>query len=128
MGGVMKAEEVLALVGGHVDEELLKRNEYLAAENEILRSKHPMRVPMTDDERIRLARLGERLGKNALTDVAAIVAPETILGWYRRLVAKKYDGSANRSRTGRPRIDETVEKLILQIAEENPTYVKLEKM
>ena len=34
----MKAVEALALVGGHVDEELLKRNEYLAAESEIRRS------------------------------------------------------------------------------------------
>ena len=118
----MKAEEVLALVGGHVDDELLLRNEYLAAENEILRSKLPARVPMTDDERIRLAKLGKRLGKNALMDVAAIVAPETILSWYWRLVAKKYDGSANRGKIGRPRIDETLEKLILQIAVENRTW------
>ena len=99
----MKAEEVLALVGGHVDDELLLRNEYLAAENEILRSKLPARVPLTDDERIRLAKLGKRLGKKALMDVAAIVAPETILSWYWRLVAKKVDGSANRGRIGRPR-------------------------
>ena len=35
----MEAVEVLSLVGGHVDEELLKRNEYLAVENEILRNK-----------------------------------------------------------------------------------------
>lgn len=34
----MKAIEALALVSGHVEGELLKRNEYLAAENEILRS------------------------------------------------------------------------------------------
>ncbi len=70
----------MALVGGHVDEELLLRNEYLAAENEILRSKLPRRVRMTDEERIRLAKLGEQLEKEALKDVAAVVAPETILG------------------------------------------------
>ena len=46
---------------------------------------------MTDNERIGLAKLGKRLGKKALIDVTAIVTPETILGWYRRLVAKKYD-------------------------------------
>ncbi len=78
----MKAVEVLALVGGHVDEELLLRNEYLAAENEILRSKLPGRIPMTDDERIRLAKLGKRLGAKALKDIANIVIPETILAWY----------------------------------------------
>ena len=98
----MKAEEVLALVSGRVDEELLLRNEYLAAENEILRSKLKARVPLTDDERIRLATLGKRLGQSALSDVAAIVTPKTILHWYRRLVQKKYDGSANRGKVGRP--------------------------
>ena len=35
----MESVEALALVGGYVDEELLIRNEYLAAENEILKSK-----------------------------------------------------------------------------------------
>jgi hypothetical protein len=33
---MMKTEEALVMIGGHVDEELLLRNEYLAAENEIL--------------------------------------------------------------------------------------------
>ena len=83
----MKAIEALALVGGHVDEELLKRNEYLAAENEILRSKITGRVRFTDAERIRLATLGHELGRKALEGVAAIVKPETILAWFRRLVA-----------------------------------------
>ncbi len=54
----MKANEALALVAGHVDEALLKRNEYLAAENEILRSKINGRVRLTNEERIRLAKLG----------------------------------------------------------------------
>ena len=85
----MKAVEALALVGGHVDEELLLRNEYLAAENEILRSKLRGSVPVTNDERVRLAKLGKRLGAKALKDIANIVTPGTILAWYRRLVAKK---------------------------------------
>ena len=37
--GMMKTEEALVMIGGHIDEELLLRNEYLAAENEILRGK-----------------------------------------------------------------------------------------
>ncbi len=40
----MEAVEALALVGGHVDEELLVRNEYLAAENRILKSNVSLRV------------------------------------------------------------------------------------
>ena len=118
----MKAEEVLALVSGRVDEELLLRNEYLAAENEILRSKLKKRVPLTDDERIRLATLGKRLGQSALSDVAAIVTPKTILHWYRRLVQKKYDGSANRGKVGRPRISPALEQRICLIARENRSF------
>jgi len=34
--------------------------------------------------------------RQALDDVANIVKPETILGWYRKLVAKKFDGSKAR--------------------------------
>jgi transposase len=113
--------EALALVGGHVDKELLLRNEYLAAENEILRSKLPGRVPLNNEERIRLAKLGKRVGTKALKDIAAIVTPETILAWYRRLVAKKYDGSKNRG-PGRPRIDPEVENLIVGMATANPSW------
>jgi hypothetical protein len=57
----MEAVEALALVGGDVDEELLLRNEYLAAENEILRSKLSGRSQLTNSERIRLAKLGKQL-------------------------------------------------------------------
>ena len=61
-----------------VDEELLLRNEYLATENEILRSKLGGRPRLTNSERIRLAKLGKRLGLTAPKDVCVIVKPETI--------------------------------------------------
>ncbi len=124
----MKTIEALALVSGHVDEELLKRNEYLAAENEILRSKIEGRVRLTDVERIRLAKLGHELGRKALEGVAAIVKPETILEWFRRLVAKKFDSSKIPRKPGRPRTPEEIEALIVQMAEANSSYVKLEVM
>jgi putative transposase len=69
-----------------------------------------------------LAKLGKRLGLKALKDVAAIGKPETVLAWYRKLVAKKFDGSAERRKSGRPRGDEEVEKLVLRRVEENPTW------
>lgn len=43
---------------------------------------------------------GNALGRRRLADVAGIVTPDTILRWYRLLVAKKYDGSEMR-RPGR---------------------------
>jgi hypothetical protein len=82
---------------------LLGRNEYLAAENEILRSKIKGRLRLKDSERIRLAKVGEKQGRKALEGVAAIVKPETILAWFRELVAKKYESSKSPRRRGRGR-------------------------
>ncbi len=79
----MKTTEVLAMVGGHVDEELLLRNEYLAAENEILKSKLEGRIKFTDPERIRLAKISKRLGRKGLEGVPCLVKPDTLLGWHR---------------------------------------------
>jgi putative transposase len=117
----MRAIEALALVSGHVDEELLKRNEYLAAENEILRSKIKGRISLNNTERIRLAKLGHELGRKALEGVTAIVKPETILAWFRKLVAKKFDSSKSPRKVGRPRTPEEIEALIVKMAEENPS-------
>ena len=47
----MKPVEALTLIAGHVSDEILLRNEYLAAENEILRSKLGKKVPLTNGER-----------------------------------------------------------------------------
>jgi len=115
----MKTIEALALVGGHVEEEMLIRNEYLAAENEILKSKLEKPLKFNNYERIRLAKIGKRMGIKALKDVACIVKPETIMKWVKKLVAKKFDGSGNRKRVGRPQIDNEIEKLIIRFAMEN---------
>jgi hypothetical protein len=40
-----------------------------------------------------LAEAAKRLGRKALAELTQIVRPETILGWHRRLIAKKFDGS-----------------------------------
>ncbi len=53
----MEMVEAMALVSGRVDQELLLRNEYLAAENEILKSKISKPLRFNDSERIRLAKI-----------------------------------------------------------------------
>jgi transposase InsO family protein len=121
-GPKVEVHEVLALVGGYVDQELLLRNEYLAAENEILRSKLRGRLRLTNPERMRLARLGKRLGRKALREIGTIVRPETVLRWYRDLIAKKFDGSRHRKYPGKSRVDEEVERLVILFAEENPGW------
>jgi putative transposase len=118
----MEPVEVLAMVGGHVDQELLLRNQYLALENEILRTRVTQKIKFTPIERQRLAQIGKELGQKALIDVATIVKPETILRWFRELVAKKYDGSKNRKQLGRPATDLVISQHILRIARENRTW------
>src|ERR1035438_1693768 len=92
----MNWKRMLAYVTGSVDEELLARNEYLVIEYRILRGQIKGRIRLNDPERISLASAAKRLGRKALEEVAQIVRPETILGWHRRLIAKKFDGSKNR--------------------------------
>ncbi len=119
-----KARKCWQLVGGFVDEELLARNEYLAAENEILRSKMQEPIRLNDEERIRLAEIGRRIGLKALKDVSTIVKPETVMEWFRKLVAGKFDGSGKRnpSGSGRPKIDPDIEAQALKMARENPSW------
>src|ERR1022692_4626446 len=114
----MDWRKVLGYIAGTVDEELLLRNEYLAAENRILMEQLKGRLRLTDPQRKTLAEIGYRLGRQALADVANVVKPETILGWYRKLVAQKFDGSKARG-VGRPQISPVVEELIVRMAREN---------
>ena len=90
------------------------------AENRILRSHAPGRLRLTDPERITLSKLGKKLGRKALSEIATVVRPETILGWHRKLVARKFDGTKQRRGMGRPPIESAVEALILRMARENP--------
>jgi len=57
-----------------VDQELLLRNEYLVAENRILRNQIKGRLRLSDPERIQLADIGKRLGRKALQEIAQIVS------------------------------------------------------
>jgi transposase InsO family protein len=110
---------VLAYVTGTVDQELLARNEYLAAENRILKAQLKGRLKLSDAERATLGEIGHRLGRKALAELATVARPDTILAWYRKLVASKFDGSKARRGPGRPRIRREVEQLIVRMAEEN---------
>jgi putative transposase len=110
---------LLAYVTGMVNQELLLQNEYLAAENRILRAHLPTRWRLADPERSTLAEIGKRLGRQALAQVACVAKPDTILAWYRRLIAQKFDGFKHRRYPGRPRIEPKLETLIVQMASEN---------
>jgi hypothetical protein len=97
--------------------------EYLRAENRVLRARlgHD-RLRFTDAERRVLAEKGDPLGRRLLGDLASLATPETILRWYRELVAAKYDGSRTRRAPSRPPArDDRVRQLLL-MARENPSW------
>ena len=118
----MDWKTLLAYITGTVDQELLVRNEYLVTENRILRHQIKGRLRLTDGERKTLAEIGQKLGKQALKEVATIVKPDTILGWHRKLVAQKCDGSPQRKAPGRPTIDPALEALVVRLAQENRSW------
>jgi hypothetical protein len=106
-------------VTGSVNQELLQRNEYLAAENQILRAKLPPRIWLSNPERVTLAAIGKRLGGKTLREVACVAKPDTILAWYRRVVAQKFDGSKHRQYPGQPTVEPELQALVVRMAREN---------
>jgi putative transposase len=95
---------------------------YLMEENRVLREQiGNRRMRFTDDQRRRLAATAKKIGRRLLNEVATIVTPETLLAWHRKLIAKKYDGSANRAR-GRPRTCGEIAALVTQMAKENRSW------
>ena len=95
---------------------------YLMEENRVLREQlDGRRLRLTDAQRRRLAMKGRELGRKGLFEVATIVTPDTVLRWYRELIAKKYDGS-ERCGPGRPRTAKRIVELIVTMAQENPRW------
>jgi putative transposase len=71
-----------------------------------------------DNQRRRLAVGARKLGWRMLHELTTLVTPATLLGWHRRLIAKKYDGSKQRGRV-RPRTKGEIEQLVVRMAMEN---------
>ncbi len=96
--------------------------DYLREENRVLREQlGGKRIRFTDSQRRRLALRGKKLGRKVLAGLAGIATPDTILRWYRKLIAKKYDGSARRGR-GRSRTPCQIAELVVRMAADNPGW------
>jgi len=109
-------------IAGWINQRQQQLIEYLVEENRVLREQvGNRRLRFTDDQRRRLAARAKKLGRKVLTQVATIVTPETLLAWHRRLIAKKYDGSAYRN-AGRPKTLAEISALVVRMAEENRTW------
>src|SRR5438132_8102574 len=85
---------ILAYVTGMVDQELLARIEYLAAENRILKAQLKGRLKLSDAERATLAEIGDRLGRRILGEVANVAGrtlswPGTASWWRANSMARR---------------------------------------
>jgi putative transposase len=96
---------------------------YLLEENCTLHAKlGDRRIHFTNTERHRLAALAFPLGRKRLKSLATLATPDTLMRWYKQLVAQKFDGSQKRNKLGRPRVSEALEALVLHMAHDNPTW------
>ena len=97
--------------------------EYLRAENRVLRAHlGRKRLRFTDAERRQLADKGKPLGRKFLLEMASLATPETILRWYRQLVAAKYDGTTARRGPAHRRSRSEAAEQLLTMARDNPSW------
>lgn len=113
----------IAMVAGWIQRHQQQVITYLLAENRVLKAHlGGRRLRLTATERRRLAALAHPLGRTRLKEVATLATPDTLLRWYKRLIAQKFDGSTQRQQLGRPRVAEEVEQLVMRMAAENPSW------
>jgi putative transposase len=75
------------------------------------------RPRLDEGDRVFLAAAGELLGRKSRS---FFVRPDTLLGWHRRLVRKRWTYAGRR--TGRPAVSEELRALVLRLARENPRW------
>ena len=110
---------ILTMLSGWINRHQTEIIEYLLEENKILREKlGKKRILLNNSQRYRLAVLAKKLGRSVLSQFCTAFSPDTLLRWHRKLVARKYDGSKNRSKHGRPKVSDEIKQLILDMAKD----------
>ena len=114
----------LSMLAGWINRRQQEAINYLLEENQILKEKYLVetgrkRIILNDRQRRRLAVLAKRVGRKLLFDISGAFSPDTVLAWYRKLVAAKFDGSKSRSKYGRRTIPDEVRQQIIDIARDH---------
>ena len=113
---------IVFLLAGWVGRQQVIVIEYLKAENRMLRERLKGRsLRFGDQERALLARKAFGIPRKVLLDLGAIVTPDTLLRWHRKLIARKFDFSHQR-KPGRPPTMRIIAELIVRMALENPRW------
>ena len=108
----------------YIDRELYKAIDYLREQVRVLieQQENEKRILLDNRQRIRLAVKAKRLTRRLLEETTVLFTPDTILGWYRKLIAQKYDGSKNCKNPGRPNISQEITDLVIRFKQENPHW------
>jgi len=108
-----------------VDKEQYKAIDYLKEQVRVLiehQEKQNKRILLTNSQRMRVAAKAKRLSRKTLEQCTELFTVDTIMHWYHKLIAEKYDGSKQRKSPGRPRITEEIVNLVIRFKEENPRW------
>ena len=108
-----------------IDKELHKAIDYLREQVRVLiehQERQHKRILLTDSQRMRVAAKAKRLSRKMLEQCTELFTPDTVMRWYRKLIAEKYDGSQNRRYAGRPPILQEVVDLVIRLKQENPRW------
>ena len=89
---------IVAMMAHAINERMARQLDYLLEEVRVLREVFTettgrKRIPFTDEQRKRLAIAGKALTPEERETCCQLVRPKTILDWFRKLAAQKYDGS-----------------------------------
>ncbi len=112
----------ILLTAGWIKRDQRKIIDYLTEEIRVYQELcKGQRLRFSDKQRQRLSTKAKALGRKTLEQFAGIVTPDTLLRWFRILVARKYDGTVRRGR-GRPRKRDEIADLVLEMADENQSW------
>jgi len=123
----MKEKPCLTLVtcqASCLDKELWKAIDHLKEQVRVLKEQQEKgkRILLNDPQRIRLAAKTKRLTRGLPEATTTLFTPETVLGWYGKLIAQNYDGSQNCKNPGRPRVSQEIADLVIRFKKENPHW------
>jgi len=108
-----------------IDKELYKAIDCLREQVRVFvehQEKQDKRIMLTNRQRMRVATKAKQLSRRMLEQCTELFTPDTIMRWYRKLIAEKYDASQNRTYAGRPPISQEIVDLIIRFKQENPRW------
>ncbi|MDQ6945374.1 MAG: hypothetical protein M3256_03685 [Actinomycetota bacterium] len=108
------------IAAGHVDQAKLQAEVLALCRSVQVLQRAIKRVRWSPGDRLVLAALSERIPPSVRAGL--LVKPETVLGWHRELVRRKWAAYRGRPRRGRPPASEEFRELIMRMARKNSRW------